>query len=133
MRPALGLFLALTISACTADDGTRPSTSAAARGEQCFRAAAVSDFTPVRGEDAVDVRVGSNRHYRLDLGPGCFDVDWANRVALRSRTGGYVCGAADADLVIPSFGARRADRCSVVGVRRLSDAEVEAARQARRN
>jgi hypothetical protein len=131
MRFGLGLAMLLTATACTTGDEPR-SASTAGRGDQCFRAASVNSFSPV-GRDAVDVRVSAERIYRLDVGPGCFDVDWANRVALRSRTGGYICGAADAELIVPSLGGQRRDRCTVLGVRRLSPEEIEASRTRHRN
>jgi hypothetical protein len=131
MRIVVGLALVLAAGACTADEEARPAY-AARQGDQCFNAASVDSFHPV-GRDAVDVRVGARRYYRLDLGAGCFDVDWANRVALRSRTGSFICGAADAELIVPAVGGRGTDRCTVLRVRRLSDAEVETAQGRRRN
>lgn len=130
MRRALALALAATAGACTADEEARPLVSA--RADQCFNARFVSSFTPA-GRDAVDVRVGPNQVYRLDLGPGCLDVDWARAVALRSRTGSFICGPADAELVVPALGARRPDRCNVQDVRRLSEAEIDASRRRRRD
>ena len=132
MRPAIGLGLLLAAGGCTMDKDARPA-SLAGRGDQCFNAATVNSFTPV-ARDAVHVRVGAGRMYRLDLGAGCLDVDWADRVALRSRSGsGFICGPADAELIVPSVGARGADRCTVLGVRRLSQAEIDASRGRRRN
>lgn len=129
MRWAIGLVLLAGASACTREEDARVA-SAAGRADQCFNAASVNSFTPV-GRDAVNVRVSANRQYRLDLGAGCFDVDWANRVALRSRTGSFICGPADAELIVPSGDGLRPDRCTIVGVRRLSQAEIEASRPRR--
>lgn len=121
---ALPLGLA---AACTPAADSRPASASAARGDQCFNARSVNSFRPA-GRDAVDVEISRNRVYRLSLGGGCLDVDWAQAVALRSRTGAFVCGAADAELIVPSL-AGRPDRCLVTDIRRLSDAEIAATRR----
>ena len=115
------------LAACTMQDegGVR---SASASGRQCFNARMASGFTPV-DDDTVDVRVG-NRGYRLELTGYCNDVRWADGVVLRSRTGSFVCGPLDAELVVPSIIGPQ--RCLVTGMRQLSDAELRLSRQRRR-
>lgn len=129
MRLALLLLPTLAVSASCATDGPA-QTSAARQSGQCFPAGAVNNFRPV-GRDAVDVSISRNRVWRLTLSAGCFDVDWAQRVALRARSGGFICGPADAELIVPSASGSIPDRCLVTDVRRLSDAEIEAARRSR--
>jgi hypothetical protein len=121
-----GLAALASLGGCMAAEEPHPAGAGASRGGQCFNAAAVSSFRPV-SRDMVDVEVSRRQVYRLELGPGCLDVDWANRVALRSRTGSFVCGPADAELIVPSS-TGRADRCTILGIRRLNEAEIEAAR-----
>lgn len=119
--------LSLSLGASCATPDETGTTSASARGDQCFSALTVNSFRPV-GRDAVDVEVSRNQVYRLSLGGGCFDVDWAQTVALRSRSGGsFICSAGDAELIVPSIG-RGPDRCLVTGIRRLSDAELQTRR-----
>lgn len=114
-------------ASCATVDEPR-SAAASERAGQCFNANAVNAFRSA-GHDAVDVEVSRNRVYRLSLGGGCFDVDWANRVALRSRSGGsFICSAGDAELIVPSI-SHGPDRCLVTGIRRLSDAEIQARRR----
>lgn len=111
--------LLLGASCATTDD---PRSANAARGEQCFNARNAHSFRPV-GNDAVDVELSRNRVHRLSIA-GCFNVDWANRVALRSRSGSFICSAGDAELIVPSpIGP---DRCQVTAIRRLSEAEIAA-------
>ena len=96
----------------------------------CFSARSVNGFSPV-GRDAVDVRVGANRRYRLTLGGYCPDVDWSLRIALRTRGGSsFICDGYDAEILVR--GPTGLERCSVTAVRRLSFKEVEATRQSRR-
>lgn len=124
-----GALIAASPSTTSGDaQGGRRSRS----GDECFNARLVNNFRPVN-RDQVDVYVTASRVYRLDLGPGCFDIDWADRIALRSRTGSFICGALDAEIVAPSSFGRGRDRCVVTGLRRLSDAEVLASRGRRRH
>jgi hypothetical protein len=59
----------------------------------------------------------------------CPNVNWATGVALVSRGGtSFICQGLDADLVVPNPGLGP-QRCLVSGVRRLSDAEVQALRR----
>lgn len=117
----------LTLGASCATTDEPRSAAASDRGGQCFSARSVNSFRPA-GRDAVDVEVSRNQVYRLTLGGGCFDVDWAQAVALRSRSGGsFICSAGDAELIVPSI-AGRPDRCLVTGIRRLSDAELQTRR-----
>ena len=104
-----------------------PATAAASTGRDCFNANSVSGFTP-RGDEAVDVRVGARRHYRLQLAGVCPNVNWSNRVALVSRGSSFICQGFDAELVVNSPGLGP-QRCLVSSVRRLNDAEVQAARR----
>jgi len=65
-------------ASCATSDQPR-SADVSARGGQCFSARAVNNFRPA-GRDAVDVEMSRNRVYRLTLGAGCFDVNWAEAV-----------------------------------------------------
>lgn len=112
--PAAALLLAL---GCAPQSG--PGSAASYRGSQCFRAGDVNSFSPVRGEQTVDVRVGASRYYRLQLAGACPDVDWTMRAAIRTRGGGsWICAGGDAEIIIPSPGGRQ--RCLVSDVRRIS-------------
>jgi len=121
--PALG---AASIVAWAAS-GAPAAAPAERPAPRCFRAAEVNGFTS-RGSDAVDVRVGANRHYRLSLGGPCPDVDWSLRVALRTTGGNsYICQGADAEIIVPSPSGTQ--RCLVTDVRALTAEEVAAARR----
>ncbi len=127
VRLALAVILAASVAGCaTAEE---PYTSSGYdRYRQCFNARNVNSFRPA-GRDAVDVELSRNQVYRLSLGGGCFDVDWAQAVALRSRTGdGFICSALDAELIVPTVGGRN-DRCLVTDIRRLTRAEIDARRR----
>jgi hypothetical protein len=96
----------------------------------CFSARSVIGFSPA-GREAVDVRVGANRHYRLTLGGYCPDVDWSLRIGLQTRGGSsFICAGYDAEILVPD--STGLQRCSVTEVRRLTPDEVQAARRPRR-
>lgn len=119
-----GLSASLLVAACaTGEDRTR--TVAMSR-DQCFNANFVSGFTPV-DRDTVDIRVGPSRGYRLELNGFCSDINWADAVALRSRTGSFVCGPLDAELIVPSIAGPQ--RCIVTAMRPLTEAELRGPRR----
>ena len=109
-----------------------PEDEMARAGEarQCFLASQVNGFHSLDREH-VYVTLGANRVFELGLTGTCADIDWSQRIAIRS-TGGtdWVCSGLDAELVVPSpIGPQR---CAVTSVRRLSDEEARASRQSRR-
>ena len=115
-------------SACAADtEGSAPTTAAAERGgRQCFRPQDVNGFNP-QGDDVVFLRVGANDVYRAEILGTCPDIDYSQRVAIRSRGTSWVCQGMDAEFVVP--GPLGLDRCPITSIRKLSDAEVRAYRE----
>ena len=119
-----------SLGACTnvAEPG---SVSAQGAGRECFLPRQANGFTPV-GNDRVLVDAGPSRVFELELTGTCLDVDWSNRIGIRSRGGGsFVCQGFDAELLVPGP-TGRIQQCPVTAVRRLSDEEVQARRQSRR-
>ena len=109
----------------------QPETGSAQRAaRQCFLPAQVNGFTAV-DRDTVHVKVSASQVYELELFGDCPDVDWEQRIAIRSTGGStWVCQGLDAELVVPSpIGPTR---CPVSTIRRLSDEEVQAWRESRR-
>ena len=103
----------------------------ASSSRQCFHAGSVNDFD-ARGNGVVDVRAGANRYFRLQLFGSCPNVNWSQRVALRTTAGSpWICQGLDAEIIVPSPGIGP-ERCLVSSVRRLSDAEVAAIHRQRR-
>lgn len=132
MSIKLGLSAAaasILLLGCTPQD-SGPSAAAGAAQRQCFRAQDVNGFTPV-DRDTVDVHVSASRAYRLELVNHCGDINWSNRIAIRSRGSSWICTGSDlgTELIVPD--AVGIDRCLVRTVRRLSDAETSASRSNR--
>lgn len=126
-RTAL-LLSPLAVAGCTMNSG--PPPGATAEGRQCFSVSSVSGFHPI-DRDTVRVTVGASRYYELELVGTCPEINWSNRIAIRSRGGSsWVCEGLDAELIVPS--PHGTERCPVIGVRKLTPAEVEAAKASRR-
>ena len=101
-----------------------PPASAAASGRQCFNAGTVNGFDAI-DDDTVLVNVGARNVWKLDIVGVCPDINWTNRIALRSTGGSsWVCEALDAELIVPSPSGTQ--RCPVVGVQKLTPAEAQA-------
>ena len=123
---ASGLCLAASL-AVGAQSHTEPARSA---GRQCFLPGQVNGFTAL-DRDTVHVKVSASQVYELELFGDCANVDWEQRIAIRSTGGSsWVCQGLDAELIVPSpIGPQR---CPVSTIRRLSDEEVQAFRESRR-
>ena len=122
------LTVAAIVAACTMN---RAAPRSAASGRQCFSVASVNGFHAI-DRDTVRVTVGARTYYELELVGTCPEVDWSNRIAIRSRSGSsWVCEGLDAELIVPS--PHGTERCPVIGVRKLTPEEVEAVRASRRH
>ena len=124
MKPRLTMaMITLGLAGCATD---QPPAQHASAQRQCFLAARVNGFWGAT-EDSVLVRTGVNDVYQLHLSGMCHNIDWANRITLRSLGGGsWICQGHDAEILIPSpIGP---DRCLVTDVRKLSPDEAKAAR-----
>jgi hypothetical protein len=95
-------------------------------GDNCFWARNVESFA-APDDHTVYVRTSSRDIYRMDLLIPCPDVDWNQRVALRSShgAGGSICNALDVDIVSHATGLG-AQRCPVKSLRKLTPAEIAA-------
>ncbi|MDP8913397.1 MAG: DUF6491 family protein [Pseudomonadota bacterium] len=125
-RYLLPLACAL-LGACT---NPAPQLSTArARGGQCFLPSQVNGFN-AHDRDTVFVTLGVRTVYELEILGTCPDIDWSQRIGIRSRGGSsWVCHGYDAELLVP--GPTGIDRCPVTAIRRLSEEEVRAYRQSR--
>lgn len=115
----------VTVAACTPNQAPGGQVAAGTSGRQCFLASQVNSFHPI-DRDTVLVRAGASTYYQLDILGTCLDIDWSNRIGIRSTGGGsWVCRGQDAELLVPSPSGF--DRCPVLGVRLLTPEEAKAA------
>jgi hypothetical protein len=127
MKPVHSLLPVLVLLAACGAGGPGPRAAAdAPNGRRCFNVRTVSDFSSA-GRDAINVRAGGNRYYRLDILGVCPNIDFSFRLALRSRSGSsWVCDPTDAEVIVR--GPTGLERCPVVAMRPLTPPEVEAIR-----
>src|SRR4051812_13242362 len=121
MKPVTILSLALAaVTACASSAPAPPRGVASAPDRKCFWARNVNSFEAV-DENRVNIRVGARDVYQMTMFGPCPDVDWAQRIGLRSHGGSVICTALDAELVTPStFGPTR---CAIRDIRYLTPAE----------
>ncbi len=122
---------ALALSAC-APTMAYPAGGAMAQapqGRECFFTRNVNGFS-APDDDTLYVRVGVNDVYELQMFSPCPDMDWANRLAIVSRTGSTICRGTDATIISP--GPLGEQRCLVRSVRKLTEAEAAALPAGRR-
>jgi hypothetical protein len=95
----------------------------------CFHADHVNGFHDV-DRDTVDLTVSSNEVYRVELFGACPDIDSVHALAVRTRGGSsWICeGAADLEVVVQATPVGP-QRCQARSIRRLTAAEIEAARR----
>ncbi len=92
--------------------------------EQCFYARMVNGFAAPDDENLY-IRVGVNDVYHLTMMTHCLDMDWNQRIALQSRTGGFICHYLDAEVITHARGLGR-QRCFVKAMEKLTPAQVAA-------
>jgi hypothetical protein len=121
---------ALIVAACAATEPGAPGPARAA-SQQCFNARNVYNFHAVN-DRTVLVEVGTSRMYELQIVGVCPEIDWTQKLAIRTTGGSsWICRGMDAELVVPSPSG--VERCPVVGTRELSPAEVQAYRASRKH
>jgi hypothetical protein len=122
--------LSLLAGCAAAGDTEAGGATAAADARQCFRAGEVNGFS-AGDDDTAYVTVRARDVYRLELSGICHNIDWAQRIAIRSMNGSsFVCRGHDAELIVPS--PMGPDRCLVTEVTKLSEAETKAYRESQR-
>jgi len=128
-RSGIAVLLAASatlLSGCAQQPPGAIAGAGAGAGRQCFHADQVNGFSAV-SDEVVNVSVGANSYFQFQLSGVCPDVDWSNRIALRTTGGSsWICQGLDAELFVPSpIGPQR---CLVTGVRQISKEEWMARR-----
>ncbi len=116
--PLFLLFIGCTgIAGCAAQPGQGAAVHAMGT-RQCFTPREVSGFTGTVDRNA-DIKVGTSRYFRLELGGGCPDIDWSQRIGIRARGGGtFICEGYDAELIVPD--PTRTQVCPVSAIHAIS-------------
>lgn len=114
---AAGAAAALTLGASSA-------TAAPAQPNQCFWPRMVNGFA-APDDHTLNVRVGVRDVYQFQMLGPCPDIDWNQRLALVSRSGGSICNGMDAEVITHSPGIGR-QRCAIRNMHKLTPQEVAA-------
>ncbi|MGH7010464.1 MAG: DUF6491 family protein [Caulobacteraceae bacterium] len=99
--------------------------ASAGEGTSCFLAREADNFA-AQGPRAVNVRVGVDRYYRLDLFNPCPNLDFTMSIAMRSRGSDWICQGTNNDVEIYDRSGPIPEHCLVTRVTRLTPAEVAA-------
>ncbi|MFL5296827.1 MAG: DUF6491 family protein [Phenylobacterium sp.] len=91
---------------------------------QCFYTRMADGFA-APDEHTLNVRVGVRDVYQFEMFGPCLDMDWAQRVALVSRSGSWICNGMDAEVISHATGLGR-QRCMVRHMRKLTPEEIAA-------
>ncbi len=129
--PCAALLLLAGCNAYAQPVGPYPAqSSVAGAGRQCFYAANVTGFRQGPG-DIIYVNTNARDYYELrTLGHCTARLDFENRIALRSRSGAFICSGYDAEIYIPD--ALGSTYCPVRSNRKLAPDEVARLRAQRR-
>jgi hypothetical protein len=100
-----------------------PSKPASKPAPSCFYPNDVTNFA-AQDDHTVNVRVGVRDVYQLVLFGSNPDIDWAQRIAVRSTAGSTICAGLDATVIAPTpIGPQS---YPVKTVRKLTPDEVKA-------
>ena len=91
----------------------------------CFYGSQTDGFSAAN-DTTVYVRSGIRDIYELKLFAPCIDVDWAQRIALRSHGSDFICEGTNVDYEVISPSPIGRQRCQVTSVRKLTPEQVAA-------
>ena len=126
--PAIAVGAVALVAACTSYAPAPAGTAEASAygGRQCLYAPNVMGYRKGPG-DTVVVNTNSRDYYSFETQSHCADrIDWQNRIALRSRTGAFICNGYDAEIYVPE--AVTPLYCPLYHMHKLSPEEVTALR-----
>ena len=119
--------LAVTVLACSAacaDSGAQTDLASASNpGRSCFRSADVTSWA-AGDRTTVTLQVGIREFYQIKLLAPCGDIDFSQRIGLRSRGTDFICTGLDVEVIAPT--PTGLERCQASSLRRLTTDEVSA-------
>mgnify|MGYP001039999279 CR=1 FL=1 len=114
------LFAAIAIAALVP---LAAQAKPASSDRACFHASNVSGFR-APDDKTVYVRVGVRDIYQMQMLGACPDINWAEKIGIRTQGSEWICSGMDANLISPSpIGPHR---CAVRALRKLTPEEAKA-------
>jgi len=125
----LGLAGLLALSLLPAQAQTQPGqgdeTPSRKEMRKCFRPDDVDRFNPIDADTMV-VETTGRQHYKLTLAGGCFGIDSALRIGIRTRGAmSQVCGSFDGEILYNELGSGQLSKCSILEVTPIDKAEAD--------
>lgn len=125
MKRNITLAAALLALACAGSAAAADKPTDTAKPQNaCFWARMANGFA-APDEHTLNVRVGVKDVYQFEMFGPCQGLDWDQRVALVSRSGGSICTGMDAEVIAHSPGLGR-QRCMVRSIKKLTPEEIAA-------
>jgi len=116
--PILAAALVLACGACAAvPDAAADVPADVSTAHQCFFVSQINGYSEApdgpNGRDRLYVRTGVNDRWLLEPFAGCPNLNWANNIALNTRSFTTLCTGETAELLVPSgISGGGADRCT---------------------
>jgi hypothetical protein len=89
----------------------------------CFFNRDVTNWTDV-DRSTINIRVNLHDYYQIKLFAPCGDIDFSQRIGLRSRGSDYICSGLDVEILAPSPIGRQS--CPATSIHKLTAEEVAA-------
>ena len=94
-----------------------------AEGRSCFRSADVSGWADV-DRTTINLQVNNRDYYQIKLFAPCGDIDFSQRIGLKSRGSDFICDGLDVEVVAPT--PTGPETCPATSLKRLSAEDVKA-------
>lgn len=116
--PILAASIAALLAGCAATvDETAELPANISTERQCFMTRLINGYSEAPegpgGQERLYIKTGVNERWLLEPVGFCPDLDWAQRIALDTRTIGSLCTGHTARLLVPSAVTGRTDNCLV--------------------
>jgi hypothetical protein len=110
-----------------ASAAAQPPTAPPPNQRACFWTRSVTNFAAV-DTTHVYLRASGRRVFELTLFANCLQLDWVNRLAIRTRGSSNICEGPNpaVDVIVRDSGIPGGQRCPVTNVRLLTPEEVAA-------
>ncbi len=115
------------LAAAGADVAAHAQPQTPAKPEQtrrsCFRSADVTNWVDV-DRTTLNLQVNNREIYQLKLFAPCGDIDFSQRIGLKSRGSDFICDGLDVEVIAPT--PTGPETCPATSLRRLTPEEVAA-------
>lgn len=119
-HPALLVAVGATLAGlagCTQVEEEPVAVAGLDTAHQCFFTRNINGYSAApdgpRGQERVYIETGVNDRWLFEVYGSCPELDWAQQIALDTRSRSSICTGATETLLVPSYFEGRMDRCAV--------------------